>query len=131
MAKSRAPVLIKLDGARQLRRTLKDAEANLDDLKDINREAANIGLNAARPAIPVLTGRLAGSARAAGTKTAAIIRFGTKAIPYANPIHWGWPKRNIAANKFGIEPVRAVEPRIQAVYLDGIQQILDTIQGES
>lgn len=46
------------------------------------------------------SGALAGSVRGtAGVATASVLAGGPKQ-PYAQAIHWGWPKHNITANPF-------------------------------
>lgn len=49
---------------------------------------------------PRRTGRLVGSVRPLATQRNARVAVGRKSIPYAGPIYWGWPARNIAPNKF-------------------------------
>lgn len=58
---------------------------------------------------PVRTGRLRASIKAGGTGSKLYVR---SPLPYAGPIHWGWPARNIRANPF-IQ--RAVEDRLDDV----------------
>ncbi|MDG4860140.1 hypothetical protein P8605_18620, partial [Streptomyces sp. T-3] len=39
------------------------------------------------------SGRLVGTVRSSGTKTTAVVRAGRASVPYAGPVHWGWPTR--------------------------------------
>lgn len=125
---------VKIDGARQLRRTLKDAGDDLNDLKEVNRAAAAIAANRAKTWAPKVSGRLAGTVRSSGTKTAGIVRAGNNrktasGVPYANPIHWGWPARNIKANPFLSYSAQATEPRWLRLYENYIDKTLSKIRG--
>ncbi len=125
---------VKIEGARQLRRTLKDAGDDLNDLKEVNRAAAEIAANRAKTWAPRKSGRLAGTVRSSGTKTAGIVRAGNNrktasGVPYANPIHWGWPSRNIKANPFLSYSAQATEPRWLKLYENYIEKTLSKIRG--
>ena len=125
---------VKIEGARQLRRTLKDAGDDLNDLKEVNRAAAAIAANRAKTWAPKKSGRLAGTVRSSGTKTAGIVRAGNNrktesGVPYANPIHWGWPSRNIKANPFLSYSAQATKPRWLKLYENYIEKTLSKIRG--
>lgn len=50
---------------------------------------------------PKVTGTLAGNVRAGSAKTKASVAVGSKArVPYAGPINFGWPRRNISPSLF-------------------------------
>lgn len=119
--------LVQIDGARELRRTLRAAGDDLEDLKAANQAAAEVAAAAARGRAPVLTGRLSSDIRASGTKTAGIIRAGRKKIPYAGPIHWGWPARGIAARPYLTEGAQSTEsvwvPMYQKLMDDALQKV--------
>jgi len=124
----RGPTL-QVDGARQLRQQLKAAGISVQDLKDAHRVVAEQVATASRPAAPVRSGALANSVRAAGTQTAAIVRAGGARVPYAGPIHWGWPNRHITAQPWLAEAAERTEPAWEQTYLDAVQTIIDTIEG--
>lgn len=124
----RGPV-VELDGLGDFRRTLRAAGDDLTDLKAANAEAAAVAAEGGRARVPSLSGRLSSSIRTTGTKTTGVIRAGRAAIPYAAPIHWGWPKRNIAANPFLTEGAQATEPKWLPAYLERIETILATVKG--
>lgn len=120
---------IKVVGARQLRSTLKKAGDDLGDLKDAHKRAADVVANAAKQRAPKLTGRLAGSIRGAGTTTAAFVRAGFKSIPYAGPIHWGWPARNIKAQPFMSDAATQTEGTWLPIYENAVDEALDQVKG--
>ena len=120
---------VKVEGGRQFRSTLKRAEIGLDDLKSAHAKAAGIVVGYARPHTPRRSGRLAESVRSTGTGTAAIIRAGFASVPYANPIHWGWPARHIVATPWISRDARASEDVWRQVYEDAVSRLVDRIRG--
>lgn len=122
--------LLKVDGAKQLRKSMKTAGADMQQMKDAHRKVAQTVTTRARGQVPVRTGRLQRTVRAGATQRAAIIRAGTKAVPYAPPIHWGWPKRNIRAQPWMYEAAVATEPTWTTQYQDAVEDILGTIEGK-
>jgi len=122
--------MLQVVGARELRNAMKQAGVSLDDLKPVNAQAAAIVQAAAASRAPRLTGRLAGSVRSSGTRRAGVVRAGGARIPYAGPIHWGWPAHHIAPNTFIVDAAQGTEPAWVEVYAHGIEQILDQIAGQ-
>lgn len=122
--------LVQVDGARELRRTLRAAGDDLEDLKAANLQAAQIAATAARARAPRLTGQLAGDIRASGTKTAGTIRAGRKKIPYAGPIHWGWPARGIEARPYITEGAQATESIWVPLYQELMDEALAKVKGK-
>jgi hypothetical protein len=125
-----AAATIEVEGARELRRTLAKAGADLDDLKTVHREVgAYVGARAVADA-PKVSGRLAGSMRPSAAKASATIRFGSASIPYAGVIHWGWPGHNIAANPFASTAAEETEPTWLDMYMRRIEQIVAKVKGK-
>lgn len=131
---------VQVRGAKQLRRTLKQAGVDMKQLRDANREAARsilpmtIGLAPVGDPAPAHwnvppPGRLKASLRVAATNRAGIIRAGRKSIPYGGPIHWGWPARNIRPNPWIMRAAQDNEHVWVAVYMDQINSVLDQIEG--
>lgn len=139
---------ISINGGRELRRALKKAEGNLDDLKDAHAKVAAIVAETAKALAPKKSGKLAGSIRPNAGQRYARVSVGnnrkTKSgVPYAGPIHWGWPTgspklpkklRNIqsrewfiAPNPFVVDAAQKSEPLWTRVYLDAIDDIVDKI----
>lgn len=122
---------IQVDGARELRSSLKKAGQDLNDLHEAHQAASKIVANKGQSNAPRLTGRLAGSTRGSGSKTAAVVRAGGARVPYAGPIHWGWAARNIAPNPFLAEAAQDTESEWLPIYQDAVERVLDTIKGSS
>lgn len=117
-------------GGRELRKTLRAAGDDLTDLKAAHKKAAEIAAARIASRAPVVTGRLAATIRAAGTKTAGIIRVGNNTrVPYAGPIHWGWGRRNIKANPFASDGAKDSEPQWLPVYEAYIDEKISHIKG--
>lgn len=121
--------VLKVKGAKQLRKSMKTAGIDMQELKDAHRLVATTVATRGRTQAPVKTGALARSVRPGATVRAAIIRAGYKRIPYAGPIHWGWPKRNIPAQPWLYAAAVDSEPAWVQVYTDAVDEILDTIEG--
>lgn len=122
--------LVEIDGAQQLRKTLRAAGDDLGDLKAANQQAADIAAHAARSRAPRLTGQLAGDIRASGTKTAGTIRAGRKRIPYAGPLHWGWPARGIEARPYITEGAQQTESIWVPLYKELMDEALKKVKGK-
>jgi hypothetical protein len=123
---------IKVEG---LRETIKDLQAlgvEKQDFVNVNLEAAEILMNAARPLVPVRSGKLLGSMRASKTVQYAQVSLGRAKIPYAGPIHYGWfydrnnfIKKNIKPNPFLARALNQNFSNIMARYNESVQKILD------
>lgn len=125
---------VQIEGLRTLRSTLKKSGDDLTELKGVNSAAAGIAAGRAQGWAPVQTGALAGTVRSSGTKTAGIVRAGnnrrsSSGVPYAAPIHWGWPARNIKANPFLSYSAQATEPTWIKLYTDYLDKTIAKIKG--
>lgn len=125
-----ADSVVAVEGGRQLRSALRKAGDDLSDLKTAHKDAAQIAAHASADLAPEASGRLKRTIRASGTKTAGIIRAGTARVPYAPPIHWGWPARHITAQPFLSDGARDSEGRWVRVYEDYVDRALDQVKGK-
>jgi hypothetical protein len=125
-----AGATIEVEGARELRRSLTKAGADLEDLKTAHREVgAYVGARAVANA-PKVSGRLAASMRPASAKTSATVRFGSASIPYAGVIHWGWAGHNITANPFASTAAEETEPTWLDMYFRAVEQLVAKVKGK-
>lgn len=122
------PALYEVRGERELRASLKRAGEDLSDLKDVHQAVGNVVIDASSP--PVRTGALAGSLRASRLASGVAVKAGSAGVPYANPIHWGWPKRNIDASLFLTRGAQSSEPEWTALYEEKLNEIIDRIEGD-
>lgn len=117
-------------GGRQLRKTLKEAGEDLGDLKDVHKRAAEVAATRVRARAPEVSGRLKATVRAAGTRTAGIVRVGNNTkVPYANPIQWGWYRRHIKPNPFATTGAAESEPSWRPLYEQFVETTLNKIEG--
>ncbi|MCB4209163.1 hypothetical protein [Arthrobacter sp. UM1] len=124
-----ARALVEFAGGYQLRKTLRAAGDDLSRLKALHREVGEIVADGARQRTPRRRGRLVGSIRVSPRQTGVSIRAGRKAIPYAGPVHWGWPARGIGQSLYLTDAAKASEPRWVGVYARGVVKILDQVKG--
>lgn len=118
-----------LVGQQRFVATMRKAGADLDELKQVNRQAAQIALPAVTGRTPVKTGRLQRSVRVGATRRAGVIRAGSKAVPYAGPINYGWPAHHIQPRLFVNNGVAATENAWMRVYKDYVNQTMKQVKG--
>jgi hypothetical protein len=122
--------VVQVQGARELRSSMKRAGEDLQQLKEAHAKVAAQVAPVARSLAPHGTGRLAGSGRPGASQRAAILRFGSKAIPYAGVQEWGWGRRNIPAQPYATRAARQTEPTWTLTYQAAVDQILSRIKGD-
>jgi len=103
---------IKIKGAKQLQRALRQVEGGTANLKEAHLAGAKIVEREAVRLAPKRSGALAGSLRSSGQARQGVVRAGRAAVPYAGVIHFGWTKRNIAPQPYLYD---AVDSRRQEV----------------
>lgn len=114
-----------IEGLREVQKALRDVSSDLaNEMKATHKEAAEIVVEGAKRYAPVRTGALAASIRAAATRTGGRVRVGAASVPYAGPVHFGWPARRIKPQPFVYE---ALDPRrddIANLYAERISRII-------
>lgn len=101
-----APAAIQITGAREFRAALRQMDDRLDDLKDVYREIGEVVAAEARQLVPSRSGRLGASIRAARRASGARVIAGRASVPYAGPIHFGWPSRPNQSRGWRGGPIR-------------------------
>lgn len=125
----RGGLVVEVDGLRTLRRDLKAAGLSVEDLKDAHAEVAQLVVRAAAPNAPRRTGALAATSRGSGTQGAAVVRAGRAAVPYAGPVHWGWPSRHIVAQPWIYDAAVRSQQQWTGAYLRALEHIIGKIEG--
>jgi HK97 gp10 family phage protein len=116
---------IKIEGIGKLMRQLKQLDPDLvAEVKETHRDAANRVAATARPKVPVRTGRLAADIRVGVTIKSGTVKIGRKAVPYAGPIHFGWPSRRIAPQPFMYEALDARRGELERLYGTRLAEIV-------
>lgn len=120
---------IKVEGLNELIRTMNKAGQDISELKDAHHRAGEIVASYAASIAPRRSGRLAGTIRAARQARRARVQVGRANVPYAGPIHWGWPARHIAAQPFLSEAAQATESTWRPIYEKAIADALEKVRG--
>lgn len=116
----RPPVAVKVTGGAEVARALKSVGESTKDLTKANRAIAQMVANAAAGIGPNPTGTLAGGYRPRGTTRRAAV---ANAVPYAPPIEFGWPRRNIEAQRRIERAVEANRETIVEMHAEGLREI--------
>ena len=116
---------VEVIGGAALRRALKGAsDEATGDLKALHKAAADIVAVDAKRHVPVRSGRLQKTLKAFGSASIGRVKIGSKAVPYAGAIHWGWPSRNITKNPFLTDALDSKSGEVLTMYSKGLDQIL-------
>jgi len=108
-------------GLRETQKALKAlGDATKKELKSTHLEAAQIVVNGAYRTVPMRTGALASSMRAAATMTSGKVRIGNSKVLYAGAIHFGWPARHIVPQPFIYDALDGRRTAIAGLYANRI-----------
>lgn len=118
-------VKVNVEGARELRAAIKQAGTTdlQKELREAYRNTALAVSGRAYQLAPKFSGALADSIRPSASLTGAKVSAGNSAVPYAGPIHWGWPKRHIQAQPFISQALKQQQGDINRYFNDAIDQI--------
>jgi hypothetical protein len=115
-----------VEGLKELRRAVvraRDKEIGRE-LRAVNRSIAQRIVDRALPRVPVRSGRLRSSVKAIATQSSASGKAGSASrVPYAPAIHWGWPRRNITANRFLTDAAADVEQGVVEEYGEALSSL--------
>jgi len=116
---------VTVDGDENLRRTLGNAQDDLDNLDQSDN--ARLVEQRARARAPKVSGTLRGSIRARdlGNGAAAV----ASDLVYAPVIHYGWPAHNIHAQPFLTTALADSTPMVEADNQRQAQRILSHVKG--
>jgi hypothetical protein len=120
---------IRVEGLDALVRSMRKAGVDISELKAAHIRAGQIVADRAAELAPRRSGRLAGSIRPAKQAKRARIQAGSAKVAYANPIHWGWPSRNIEASLFISRAAQETEAEWSKPYFEDVQAALDNVRG--
>ena len=113
-------VAIYVDSAK-LQKALKEVGPEMiAELKEGNKALGEIFADRARQLVPVRSGALQKTIKATKSAGGARVNAGTPSltskVPYAGPIHWGWPSRSIEAQPFLSDALDDVKDEVVAAY---------------
>lgn len=117
---------VKVVGYKAAIRSLKAIGVPNKEISDAGKKSAEITKNAALPLIPVRSGRLRKSVKVKATMKGGVsIKAGNEnTIPYANPIHWGWFRRNIKPQPFFVKALGITRDEVFQTYYAQMDQLL-------
>ena len=119
---------LELRGVRELRNNLRRVGVDLgENLKPAMREAASIVAVRARTLVPVKSGALRDTIGPGVTKRGAIVRAGFRSVPYARPVNYGSPARNIPGVHFMYNAAKSTETQWVEVVERGFAEEIDKI----
>lgn len=114
--------IIGLKEAQKALRTL--SKESRDKMKETHRKAGQIIVDAATPLVPLESGALLASIKSAPLQRQGRVRIGSASLPYAGPIHFGWPARNIKPNPFIYEVLDGRRAEVSRLYEDRINRLI-------
>lgn len=117
---------LEIQGLREIVRDLKQlSEDSREDMKETHRIAGEIVAAAAKPLAPVRTGALSATISSSPTKYQGRVKIGRGAsVPYAGPIHFGWPARRIAPQPFVYEALDGRRDEVLQTYKKRINDLI-------
>ena len=122
-------------GLREIQRDLRKlGDDTKNEMKDTHKLAAEVVVMGAKRLVPFRTGALAASIKSLATKSSGRVRAGSASVPYAGPIHFGWPARAIAPNPFIYDAIDERRDAIRDLYDNRIDQLIrkyDLSSGQS
>ena len=123
------PTGIKVQGLNRSIRALKELGVPADEIKRAGSESGELVASEARKLVPVRTGRLRNSIRVSKALRKVTISAGNNrksrsGVPYANPIHWGWFKRNIKPQPFFTKALGITRDEVYRNYYDQLDKLI-------
>jgi HK97 gp10 family phage protein len=117
---------LQIEGLRETLRDLKKLSKDArDDMKETHRRAGEIVAAAAKPLAPVRTGALSKTIVSSPTQRQGRVRIGRgESVPYAGPIHFGWPARRIAPQPFIYEALDGRREQVLQTYEHRINDLI-------
>ena len=122
---------VRVTGAKELRKALQHMGDDLSDFTALHRDLAEMVASAARSKAPVRSGALAGSVKGKGYKTRASVAAGGRLVPYAGPIHFGWPARNIEPQPFLYDALDSRKREVVDKYEDRVGDLVKKLDRET
>lgn len=117
---------VRVEGARRLQSTLRDAAGDIDDLSGAHTQAGDLVVTRSRPGTPSLTGELRASTvnLQAGAHETVI----GNVAEHAAPVHSGVPSRGIPPTPFLADAAEDTEG-ILPVFRQAVVEALSQIKG--
>tara|TARA_R110000764_G_scaffold32365_3_gene73449 strand:+ start:2130 stop:2540 length:411 start_codon:yes stop_codon:yes gene_type:complete len=121
---------VKVKNLREINKALAAIGVPKEAVKDAGKESGELVAGEARSLVPVRTGKLRDSIRVGATARGKITilagnnRSSKSAVPYANPIHWGWGKKNIRPQPFFVRALGYTRSEIYDNYFKQMEKLI-------
>jgi HK97 gp10 family phage protein len=121
------PAGIKVAGLKQAIKALQAIGVPAAAIKAAGSESGEIVAGQARALAPVRSGALRNSIRVSKALNRVSVSAGNnKSVPYANPIHWGWFKRNIKPQPFFVKALGITRDEVYQNYYRSLDKLIAT-----
>jgi HK97 gp10 family phage protein len=118
---------IKVKGLKSSIKALQAIGVDAAEIKAAGSEAGEIVAREARNLVPVRSGNLRNSIRVSKALNRVSISAGNNGkVPYANPIHWGWFKRNIKPQPFFTKALGITRDEVYQNYYRNVNKLIET-----
>jgi HK97 gp10 family phage protein len=119
------PAGIKVAGLKQAIKALQAIGVPAAEIKAAGSEAGELVAGQARALAPVRSGALRNSIRVSKSLNRVSVSAGNnKSVPYANPIHWGWFKRNIKPQPFFVKALGITRDEVYQNYYRSMDKLI-------
>lgn len=119
------PAGIKVAGLKQAIKALQAIGVPAAEIKAAGSEAGDLVANQARALAPVRSGALRNSIRVSKALNRVSVSAGNnKSVPYANPIHWGWFRRNIRPQPFFVKALGITRDEVYRNYYKSLDTLI-------
>tara|TARA_R110000868_G_scaffold71591_1_gene209500 strand:+ start:161 stop:571 length:411 start_codon:yes stop_codon:yes gene_type:complete len=121
---------VKVKNLREINKALEAIGVPKEAVKDAGKQSGELVANEARSLVPVRTGNLRNSIRVGATARGKITilagnnRTSKSAVPYANPIHWGWFKKHIRPQPFFVRALGYTRSEIYDNYFKQMEKLI-------
>jgi HK97 gp10 family phage protein len=121
---------IKVINLKEVTKALRAIGVPNDAVKEAGKQSAAAVIDEAQRLVPVRSGklrdsiRLASNARGKVTIQAGNNRTSKSGVPYANPIHWGWFKRNIKPQPFFVKAIGLTRGEVYENYMRQMENLI-------
>ena len=120
------PAGIKVKGYRSAIKALQEIGVPAAAIKQAGAEAGELVANEARSLVPVRSGKLRQTIRVSKALNKVSVSAGNNTrVPYANPIHWGWFRRNILPQPFFIKALGITRDQVYQNYYRSLDKLIE------
>ncbi len=106
-----------IQGLREVQKALnKFSGATKSQMQPTHLRAAEAVALQSRKFVPIDSGNLLTSIKPIGLKSGGRVRVGSASVPYAGPIHFGWPARRIKPQPFIYEALDTRRDVVLRIY---------------